>query len=257
MRCPECGNENPAGSKFCMKCGARFSQICPNCGAGNLAEATYCGQCGASLVPAETRSTERRWVPYVAAFTGALLALAAIAVVVLFFGPALGWWDVPWATPTAIPPTAEPTLPPEPTEDDTPAPVEPTPDPGEIIATLPPPLAGGNFPMEAIEYPADWPSELYYPEAFSLVDTSSGTLEGGAAGYGAKLRYQGEPSVAADELSLFFNSKGWQIIERTELDAGGVLLLVQRDDGSGSGVIVLDPDLEIPGTTRGLITVFP
>jgi len=200
---------------------------------------------------------QRKWVPYVAAFTGAMLAMAAIAIVVLLVGPALGWWDEFWATPTAIPPTAEPTLPPEPTEDYAPAPAEPTPEPGEVIATLPPPLAAGDFPMQAIEYPAGWPSELHYPVAFSLVDTSSGTLEGGAAGYGAKLRYQGEPSAAADEISSFFTSIGWQIVERAELDSGGVFLLVQRDDGNGSGVVVLDPDLDAPGTARGLITVFP
>ncbi len=108
MECPVCKNENPAGAKFCIKCGARFSQTCPKCGAGNLAEAVYCEQCGASLAPAETRRTGRRRTPYVAAFIGALLALAAIAVVALFVGPALDLWPSVWATPTAIPPTPEP-----------------------------------------------------------------------------------------------------------------------------------------------------
>jgi ribosomal protein L40E len=257
MRCPVCGNENPEGAKFCMKCGTRFSKTCPQCGAGNPAEAVYCQQCGASLVLGEAPRPRRRWLPYVAAFIGAALVVAAIVVVVLFVGPAMGWWPSIWATPTAVPPTPEPTLLPQPTETYTPPPVEATPDTGGITFTLPPPLAGVEFPVQAVDYPPDWPPDLRYPESFTLVETSSGTLEGGAEAWGAKLRYLGQPPGAADEISSFFAAQGWQVAERAELDSGGVLLLVQRNDGNGSGVIVLDPDLDNPGTTKGLITVFP
>jgi ribosomal protein L40E len=257
MRCPECGNNNPEGAKFCIKCGAKFSQVCPQCGAGNPPQAVYCEQCGASLVPTEAGRPRRGWLPYVAAFVGAVLVLAAVVVLVLYVGPAMGWWPSIWATPTAVPPTPEPTLLPQPTEAYTPPIEEPTADLGELTVTLPPPLAGVEFPTQAVDYPSDWPADLRYPESFTLVGTSSGRLEGGAEGWGAKLRYQGEPPSAADELSSFFTSQGWQVAERAEMDSGGVLLLVQRDGDNGSGVIVLDPDLDNPGTTKSLITIFP
>jgi ribosomal protein L40E len=257
MICPVCGNENPEGAKFCMKCGTRFTQVCPKCGAENPPQAVYCEQCGASLLPVEADRPRRRWLSYLIPFIAIAALVVVIGAVVFFVGPAMGWWPSIWTTPTAVPPTAEPTLLPQPTETYTPPPVEPTADLGGITVTLPPPLAGVEFPTQAVDYPSDWPADLRYPESFMLVDTSSGTLEGGAAGWGGKLRYGGEPQSAADELSSFFAAQGWQVAERAELDSGGVLLLVQRDDGSGSGVIVLDPDVDSPGTTRGLITVFP
>lgn len=256
MICPECGNENPEGAKFCMKCGTRFVQICPKCEAGNPYQASYCEQCGTSLASDEARDSERRWLPAAIAFIATLVIVAA-AGVVLVVGPRMGWWEVGGLIPGIASPTAEPTLSPAPTETYTALPVEPTEDAGEITVTLPPPLAGVEFPAQVVDYPADWPLDLRFPAAFTLVETSSGTLEGGAEGWGAKLRYPGQPQAAADELSSFFTAAGWQVAERVELDSGGLLLLVQRGEDDGSGAIVLDPDVDAPGTTKILLTVFP
>ncbi len=47
--CPKCGK--PAGEgKFCNNCGASLEMIkCPNCGANNPAETRFCGECGTKL----------------------------------------------------------------------------------------------------------------------------------------------------------------------------------------------------------------
>jgi ribosomal protein L40E len=50
--CPECGYENPAGSKFCQSCGAKLGDsliICQSCGAKNKAGTRFCGECGNKL----------------------------------------------------------------------------------------------------------------------------------------------------------------------------------------------------------------
>jgi class 3 adenylate cyclase/tetratricopeptide (TPR) repeat protein len=51
MRCPQCGAECPAGTRFCGQCGAALSSGCPSCGANNPPDHRFCGQCGAPLDP--------------------------------------------------------------------------------------------------------------------------------------------------------------------------------------------------------------
>jgi class 3 adenylate cyclase len=54
MRCPSCGGDNPAGTKFCIECGSPLPHRCPHCGAENLPRAKFCGACGTPLSgPAE------------------------------------------------------------------------------------------------------------------------------------------------------------------------------------------------------------
>jgi class 3 adenylate cyclase/tetratricopeptide (TPR) repeat protein len=54
MRCPSCGGDNPAGTKFCIECGITLPHRCPHCGAENLPRAKFCGACGTPLSgPAE------------------------------------------------------------------------------------------------------------------------------------------------------------------------------------------------------------
>jgi len=62
--CPDCGNENPLGSKFCINCGTDISQIhveettkqeessyltCPKCGNRNPLGSKFCIKCGTPL----------------------------------------------------------------------------------------------------------------------------------------------------------------------------------------------------------------
>ena len=51
--CPDCGNANPDGSKFCSNCGkARpkaATKACPKCGKENPESAKFCGDCGEAL----------------------------------------------------------------------------------------------------------------------------------------------------------------------------------------------------------------
>ena len=54
--CPKCGAPNPAGSRFCTKCGTalvlaaeRVKPACSKCGFANPAESKFCGKCGTPL----------------------------------------------------------------------------------------------------------------------------------------------------------------------------------------------------------------
>ena len=49
MVCPNCGVENPPGSRFCGSCGSALSQTCPACGAANDPSMRFCTQCGTAL----------------------------------------------------------------------------------------------------------------------------------------------------------------------------------------------------------------
>lgn len=44
-----CGEENPAGSKFCRKCGRSLAGVCPDCGKEVGANDEFCNNCGAKL----------------------------------------------------------------------------------------------------------------------------------------------------------------------------------------------------------------
>jgi hypothetical protein len=132
-----------------------------------------------------------------------------------------------------------------------------SPSPTVIVGKLPPPLANVRFPSQPISYPADWHPDLRYPNQFTLVEATSGISPRGTKGWAAKLVYQGDPRNAADALSIFFVSKGWQPIERTELDSSGFLLLFQKGDKQRTGAIVIDPDTQRPGYIKIVATVFP
>jgi class 3 adenylate cyclase len=49
MRCPSCGGDNPAGTKFCIECGIPLQHRCPQCGADTLPRAKFCGEWGTLL----------------------------------------------------------------------------------------------------------------------------------------------------------------------------------------------------------------
>jgi len=51
--CPNCGTDNPAGSKFCNDCGERLAAVCPRCGTANQPGARFCNECGTPLQGAE------------------------------------------------------------------------------------------------------------------------------------------------------------------------------------------------------------
>jgi class 3 adenylate cyclase len=46
MRCPRCQHENPTGSNFCLRCGARFGISCGSCGNELPAGSQFCNKCG-------------------------------------------------------------------------------------------------------------------------------------------------------------------------------------------------------------------
>lgn len=51
MRCPNCGHDIPADSKFCPNCGYNLQATvrCPNCGATQPATSKFCTNCGHKL----------------------------------------------------------------------------------------------------------------------------------------------------------------------------------------------------------------
>jgi hypothetical protein len=123
------------------------------------------------------------------------------------------------------------------------------------IYHIPPKLANVDFPTEEKQYPTDWPNELKFPDDFLLVDFTSGTMpENSITGWSIKLRYQGKPSSAVEMLSTFFEDSSWTIVENDELDFGGFLLLIQREQGNGVIVIEIDPDNSLQ--TLVIATIF-
>ena len=52
MVCPNCGHDNPAGTKFCGECGRPLAITCSNCSAANSPTNRFCGECGTVLGPA-------------------------------------------------------------------------------------------------------------------------------------------------------------------------------------------------------------
>jgi hypothetical protein len=123
-------------------------------------------------------------------------------------------------------------------------------------STLPPPLANVDFPSEQIQYPSDWPNELTFPKDLELVDSSSGTMpDNSIKGWSAKLRYQGKPLDAEKMILAFFESHGWTIVDKKQLDSGGFSLLIQRK--SGNGIIVIDTDPIHTSQTIIIVSVFP
>ena len=54
--CPQCGYENPEGTKFCQECGSKLGvlkPICSKCGAENLPGVKFCQECGAKMTTGE------------------------------------------------------------------------------------------------------------------------------------------------------------------------------------------------------------
>ena len=64
LTCPNCGNANAEGARFCASCGHSLALSCPNCGATVEAGARFCSTCGTALAPAAAAaigpSEERR-----------------------------------------------------------------------------------------------------------------------------------------------------------------------------------------------------
>jgi class 3 adenylate cyclase len=49
MSCPRCGQDNPAGQKFCGECGTRLDLRCPACGTQCPPGQKFCGECGGAI----------------------------------------------------------------------------------------------------------------------------------------------------------------------------------------------------------------
>jgi class 3 adenylate cyclase/tetratricopeptide (TPR) repeat protein len=54
MTCPNCGTENRAGAKFCVRCGEGLELACPACGSGFQPGDVFCAECGTSLTTPST-----------------------------------------------------------------------------------------------------------------------------------------------------------------------------------------------------------
>src|SRR5215813_4049364 len=49
MLCRRCQQENPAGSSFCLQCGARLGLTCGSCGTDLPAASKFCNRCGTAV----------------------------------------------------------------------------------------------------------------------------------------------------------------------------------------------------------------
>lgn len=266
MRCPHCGQQHLDKSSFCPVTGKPIPKAltCPNCGQAVQDDWTHCASCGQLLRKYKRTPSGLRVVYW--SFILVVIGLVALGVYWLLslqlpassLAPTPG--HLPSATvlstsqpATALPQEATALVAAVPTETATSVP------PTELpLATLPPPLAAVEFPTQVIDYPSGWPAQLHYPEQFKLVEAASGELPGGGSpGWAAKLRYKGTPDSAADLLSSFFTSGGWQITDRMELDSGGFLILIERDNKTGTGIVVIDPDPTERSYSRVVAIVFP
>lgn len=51
LACSSCGEENPAGSKFCLECGTSLGKTCGSCGESLPPKARFCIACGEKVSP--------------------------------------------------------------------------------------------------------------------------------------------------------------------------------------------------------------
>ncbi len=122
---------------------------------------------------------------------------------------------------------------------------------------FPPPLADIAFPTETIEYPSQWPPELRFSEEFSLVEAVSGELpENIATGTSSKLRFDDIPQKTQEAIESHFRQQGWELVESTQLDTGGIVILVEDPDNGQGGIIVIDNDPNNLETSIVLVTIF-
>jgi predicted ATPase/class 3 adenylate cyclase len=61
-RCPSCGAETEAGSRFCASCGRVLVEACPSCGAETTVGTRFCAACGHRLDRPSAREEERKLV---------------------------------------------------------------------------------------------------------------------------------------------------------------------------------------------------
>lgn len=112
------------------------------------------------------------------------------------------------------------------------------------LETLPPPLDSVKFPDQEVDYPSDWPPEFRYPHQYIAVELSSGSFPGSESfALSAKLRFEGEPEIAAEGLASYFIQNGWEIDELVKLDNGAVVVELTNKTGS-SGIIIVDSDVD-------------
>lgn len=124
------------------------------------------------------------------------------------------------------------------------------------LPTLPSSLSGVAFPTQPIEFPPDWPDDLHFPGEFTLVETTSGTLEGGVAGQGAKLLFEGASEEASELIISSLEANDWHMVENVQLDSGGLVLAFEGIDRQASLLIVLEGDEHQSGIVRVVVTVF-
>lgn len=125
-------------------------------------------------------------------------------------------------------------------------------------ANLPNLLAGDNFPSEVIEYPKDWLAELVFPRDFELVQANSGEFpKGGSLGWAVKLLYAGSIVEASDALAVFFVKNNWKVVHKSDLAEAGMVIIIEREGGRGSGIVSIAPDLDKPSRIRVFATIFP
>lgn len=125
------------------------------------------------------------------------------------------------------------------------------------IPTLVPPLKNIPFPNKEIAYPENWPIDLVFPTEFKLLETTTGKLSSQSPqGWAAKLLFSGSPIIAADTLSTFLQEKGWRIVSRENLESGGAILLVDKEDAASTGILVIDLDNGSSNKTRVVATIF-
>lgn len=100
MICPNCKNEIPEGSKFCLHCGAKSepekkkANFCMNCGSALENDSKFCKECGAKVIEFEPRKKEAPEAPKPttskpgaestagSSLTVVCLTLAAIALII-------------------------------------------------------------------------------------------------------------------------------------------------------------------------------
>lgn len=121
--CPNCGNREPEGSRFCGNCSTSLAaaeptldqtestEKCPNCGSREAEGSQFCGSCGASLVATKP---ERDHTESIEPITATEVLAPVRTEVAIEVKPATDWSELPPSTEPEPAPVVRETQPDQP-----------------------------------------------------------------------------------------------------------------------------------------------
>lgn len=111
------------------------------------------------------------------------------------------------------------------------------------------------IPFQSIPYPLNWPSELFFPDEFILLDGSfSQTSENNSIVYSADFLFNGDAKNAADLIETYFINNSWSTVERSDYDSFYAVLTFSRNNEDGEAIIFIGPAVENENSISAIST---